>query len=236
LNDSATAGIWERVIPNPTYDENNEIVQPGSDHSLEGTACFVTGNSSDENNPGQSDVDGGTTTLFSPIYDLSSYDNALVSYWKWYTNNQGNNPETDMWLVDISGDGGNSWISLENTSNSNNYWLQKQFIVSDYIELSNQVQFRFIAQDTFNDGDSGSGGSLIEAGLDDFKIEIFEDNSCIAGDLNLDLSINIQDIVLMVNLIVNEENTDNYLCSGDINTDSMINIQDIILVISLILD
>ena len=110
--------------------------------------------------------------------------------------------------------------------------------MSDYIELSNQVKFRFIAQDTFNDGDSGSGGSLIEAGLDDFKIEIFGDNtsSCMVGDLNLDLAINIQDIVLMVNLIVNEENTDNYLCSGDINTDSTINIQDIILVISLILD
>ena len=238
LNDSATAGIWERVIPNPTYDENNEIVQPGSDHSLEGSVCFITENSDIQDSPGQSDVDGGTTTLFSPIYDLSNYDNALVSYWKWYTNNQGNNPGTDMWVVDISSDGGSSWITLENTSNSNNYWLLKQFILSDIIELSNQVQFRFIAQDTFNDGDSGSGGSLIEAGLDDFKIEIFGDNtsSCMVGDLNLDLAINIQDIVLMVNLIVNEENTDNYLCSGDINTDSTINIQDIILVISLILD
>ncbi len=237
-NDSATAGVWERAIPNPTYDENNEIVQPGSDHSLEGSICFITENSDIQDNPGQSDVDDGATTLFSPVYDLSNYDNALVSYWKWYTNNQGNNPGTDIWIVDISSDGGSSWNSLENTSNSNNYWLLEQFILSDFIELSNQVQFRFIAQDTFNDGDSGSGGSLIEAGLDDFKIEIFEDNtsSCIVGDLNLDLAINIQDIVLMVNLIINEENIDNYLCSGDINTDGTINIQDIILVISLILD
>ncbi len=237
-NDSATAGVWERAIPNPTYDENNEIVQPGSDHSLEGSICFITENSDIQDNPGQSDVDDGATTLFSPVYDLSNYDNALVSYWKWYTNNQGNNPGTDIWIVDISSDGGSSWNSLENTSNSNNYWLLEQFILSDFIELSNQVQFRFIAQDTFNDGDSGSGGSLIEAGLDDFKIEIFEDNtsSCIIGDLNLDLAINIQDIVLMVNLIINEENIDNYLCSGDINTDGTINIQDIILVISLILD
>ena len=238
LNDSATAGIWERVIPNPTYDENNEIVQPGSDHSFEGSSCFITENSDIQNSPGQSDVDGGITTLLSPVYDLSNYDNALVSYWKWYTNNQGNNPGTDTWIVDISNDGGSSWSSLENTSNSNNYWLIKQFILSDYIELSNQVQFRFIAQDTFNDGDFGSGGSLIEAGLDDFKIEIFEDNisSCIVGDLNLDFVTNIQDIVLMVNLIVNEGNIDTYLCSGDINADGTINIQDIILVVSLILD
>ncbi|MDC1051006.1 dockerin type I domain-containing protein [Candidatus Marinimicrobia bacterium] len=104
--------------------------------------------------------------------------------------------------------------------------------------MSNQVQFRFIAQDTFNQGDVGSGGSLIEAGLDDFKIEIFEENSsvCTNGDLNLDLTVNIQDVVLMVNLIVNNDNFNNYLCSGDINGDGTINIQDIILVVSLILD
>lgn len=237
-SDSATAGIWERVIPSPTYDENNEIVQPGSDHSLEGSFCFVTQNSNTPDNPGQSDVDGGQTTLFSPLYDLSNYDNALVSYWKWYTNDQGNNPGTDSWIVDISSDGGNSWNTLENTNSSNNYWLLTQFILPDFIELSNQVQFRFIAQDTFNQGDVGSGGSLIEAGLDDFKIEIFEENSsvCTNGDLNLDLTVNIQDVVLMVNLIVNNDNFNNYLCSGDINGDGTINIQDIILVVSLILD
>ena len=36
-SDSATAGLWERVEPKPTYDENNEFVQPGEDHSKKGS-------------------------------------------------------------------------------------------------------------------------------------------------------------------------------------------------------
>ena len=73
----------------------------------------MTENSNNPNSPGQSDVDGGKTTLFSPVYDLSDYSGAIVSYWNWYTNNQGNNPGNDLWKVDISSDSGNSWINLE---------------------------------------------------------------------------------------------------------------------------
>ena len=122
--DNASRGIWERVEPNATY-EYDQIVQPGSDHTENGSYCFITENSSNQNNPGETDVDGGKTTLYSPIYDLSMHDIVLVSYWKWYTNNLGNNPGTDYWMVDISNNGGNSWVSLENTTESNNYWVQK---------------------------------------------------------------------------------------------------------------
>ena len=98
-----------------TY-ENNEIVQPGEDHSLDGEYCFLTANPTTPNgNPGGNDVDGGKTTLLSPIYNLSDYDGAIVSYWRWFTNNQGNNPGDDIWAVDVTFDGGDSWASMENT-------------------------------------------------------------------------------------------------------------------------
>ena len=71
-------------------------------------------------------------------------------------------------------------------------------------------------------------------------IEIFEENTeCIPGDLNQDLSINIQDIVSMINLIVGDisgSELEQYLCSGDLNNDSIINVQDIILLVGLILN
>ncbi len=237
-DDDATRGVWERVEPNATY-EYGEIVQPDSDHSLDGTYCFITENGTNQNNPGETDVDGGKTTLFSPVYDLSDYDSALVSYWKWYTNNLGNNPGSDLWRVDVSNDGGNTWASLENTSVSNNFWVLKQFLISEYISLTNNMKFRFIAEDVFNDGDIGSGGSLVEAGIDDFLIEVFEenDNNCLAGDVNEDSSINVQDIVNMVSLIVNPPNNLNiYFCSADLNADDNINVQDIILLVSIILE
>lgn len=236
--DLATAGLWERAIPSPTYEDDNQIVQPGSDYSEFGEYCFMTENSFNPDNEAQSDVDGGSTTLFSPIYDLSMYNQALVSYWKWYTNNLGNNPGTDLWKVEVSNDEGQSWVSLENTNLSNNYWEFNQFIISDFVTLTDKIQFKFVAEDIFNDGDVGSGGSLVEAAIDDFRISIFEDsNQCITGDLNEDSLVNVVDIVLMVNLIIDDNaDTDDYLCSSDFNQDSLINIQDIVLLVSLILN
>ena len=236
--DLASAGLWERAIPSPTYEDDNQIVQPGSDYSEFGEYCFMTENSFNPDNEAQSDVDGGSTTLFSPIYDLSMYNQALVSYWKWYTNNLGNNPGTDLWKVEVSNDEGQSWVSLENTNLSNNYWEFNQFIISDFVTLTDKIQFKFVAEDIFNDGDVGSGGSLVEAAIDDFRISIFEDsNQCITGDLNEDSLVNVVDIVLMVNLIIDDNaDTDDYLCSSDFNQDSLINIQDIVLLVSLILN
>ncbi len=236
--DLATAGLWERAIPSPTYEDDNQIVQPSSDYSEFGEYCFMTENSFNPDNEAQSDVDGGSTTLFSPIYDLSMYNQALVSYWKWYTNNLGNNPGTDLWKVEVSNDEGQSWVSLENTNLSNNYWEFNQFIISDFVTLTDKIQFKFVAEDIFNDGDVGSGGSLVEAAIDDFRISIFEDsNQCITGDLNEDSLVNVVDIVLMVNLIIDDNaDTDDYLCSSDFNQDSLINIQDIVLLVSLILN
>ena len=119
--DTATAGVWDLLIPIGTY-ENNQIVQPDADHSIDGDYCFITQNPADiGSNPGSNDVDGGKTTLLSPIYNLSDYDGAIVSYWKWYSNNQGNNPGTDYWQVLVSSDGSN-WVNLENTNVSNSYW------------------------------------------------------------------------------------------------------------------
>ena len=235
--DLASAGVWERAIPNPTYEDDNQIVQPNEDHTDFGNYCYMTENSTNPDNETQSDVDGGETTLFSPVFDLSMYEQALVSYWKWYTNNLGNNPGTDYWKVDVSNDEGLSWTSLENTNLSNNFWKFKQFLISDYVTLTDKMQFRFIAEDVFNDGDVGSGGSLVEAALDDFRISIFEnDNQCTLGDINQDDLVNVVDIVLLVNIIISDENVDNYLCSSDFNEDNLVNIQDIILLVSLILN
>ena len=235
--DLASAGVWERAIPSPTYEDDNQIVQPNEDHTEFGNYCYMTENSTNPDNETQSDVDGGATTLFSPVFDLSMYEIALVSYWKWYTNNLGNNPGTDYWKVDVSNDEGLSWISLENTNLSNNFWQFEQFLISDYVTLTDKMQFRFIAEDIFNNGDVGSGGSLVEAALDDFRISIFENNNeCNLGDINQDALVNVVDVVLLVNIIISDENVDNYLCSSDFNEDNLINIQDIILLVSLILN
>tara|TARA_B110000014_G_C20126450_1_gene600523 strand:- start:2682 stop:4991 length:2310 start_codon:yes stop_codon:yes gene_type:complete len=234
-DDNATNGIWERAIPNPTYDDNGQLIQPNSDHTENGEFCFVTNNavSNDNSEFGYGDVDGGKTTLLSPVYDLSDYSVAAVSYWRWYSNSAagGANPGNDVWRVDASNDGGNSWHSLEATDEDSNSWIRYQFILNDEtLSLSNQMKFRFIAEDIYYDGDNGSGGSIVEAAVDDFKILVF--NDAISGDANYDGELNILDIVLIVNMILEVEDTD---LVADMNNDGGINIQDIVLLLNLIL-
>ena len=92
------------------------------------------------------------------------------------------------------------------------------------------MKFRFIAEDIYYDGDNGSGGSIVEAAVDDFKILVF--NDAISGDANYDGELNILDIVLIVNMILEVEDTD---LVADMNNDGGINIQDIVLLLNLIL-
>ena len=234
VESSASAGIWELGIPNGSF-EQSVIVQTDADHTEDGEKCFITGNDPvDINSPGQADVDGGETVLYSDIYNLSDYNDVLLTYWRWYTNNLGNNPGSDVWNVQISSNPGN-WIDLEYTTASLNEWHEKRFVLSEYIELTNSVQFRFIASDVFNDGDNGSGGSLVEAALDDFKLEIIG-YDYIIGDLNLDSETNILDVVILVNIIVGEIiPSDLQLDASDLNADGFVDVIDVVSLVNIVL-
>ena len=234
-SDDASSGIWERGIPNATYYEG-VIVQPGYDsQNDEGSYCFITGNDIQGDNVGYDDVDGGKTTLFSPIFDLSDFEESFVSYEKWYSNNVGDNPSNDSFELQISNDGGANWINVVSTNITNNSWEWSYHSITDYISLNDEVQFRFIASDEYFDGDNGTGGSIIEAAIDNFNIVVFESQSCNdAGDSNGDGVVNVLDVVLIINHILDVEELSE-LCSADLNGDEVINVLDIVLVVNLIL-
>ena len=58
------------------------------------------------------------------------------------------------------------------------------------------------------------------------------------GDLNDDSSLDVLDVVLLVNIILglNSEPTDFELFISDLNNDTLINVQDVILLINSILN
>ena len=233
IDDTATAGIWELAQPVATYNDDNVQIQPGEDYDDYGLFCFITGNGSDPQNGGFDDVDGGKTTLYSPEFNLNGAEEAVVTYWRWYTNNVGDNGNNDKWIVSVT-DNGSNWIDLENTTVSNTNWEKQQFILSDYINLeSTSVQFKFIADDAFYDGDDGSGGSLVEAAVDNFKIQYVGDVAA-SGDINNDGSINVVDVILVVNMILGTSESD--LVAADLNADGQINVLDIVIIIDLILN
>ncbi len=160
--DNATSGYWARLEPLGTLENGNQV-QPEYDHTADpGQLCFVTGNGTGGTS-GENDVDNGRTTLQSPVFDLSAALSATVQYWRWYTNDLGNNPGGDWWYVDVTADG-SAWVALEHTQASANAWTQFSFDIADFVPLTDQVQFRFIAEDV-------SPGSLVEAAVDDFFLD-----------------------------------------------------------------
>jgi len=173
--DDATTGIWTRVDPIGT-EYSGYVIQMEDDHTpAPGTLCFVTGNGSVGGAAGENDVDGGKTTLLTPVFQLGGALSAQVSYYRWYTNSWGNNPDEDWWNVDVTNDGVN-WVSLEHTQTTLAAWTQFTFELTDYITLTDQVQLRFVA------ADEGAGGSLVEAGVDDFLLTVFQPVQTGIGD------------------------------------------------------
>lgn len=239
-SDTATSGIWNLDIPQASFNDQGLQVQPGLDHTEDGQVCFFTGSgyeldpSTGQNNASFDDVDGGSTTLFSPTFNLLSVDKAILTYWRWYTNNIGDNGNNDKWVVSVSNNGGASWIDLENTSISNASWVKQRFLLNDHINLTSDIIFKFVAEDVFNTGDAGSGGSLVEAAIDDFLIEYITSGSGIVGDINNDEAVDVLDIVVLVNMVLGFESSNFQV--ADINSDGSVNIQDIILVVNIILN
>ncbi|MGH7723868.1 MAG: MXAN_6640 family putative metalloprotease [Candidatus Eiseniibacteriota bacterium] len=158
--DAATSGLWTRVVPLGT------VAQPGEDFTIPpGTTCFVTANGTPGGAAGEADVDGGRTTLVSPVFDLSAgapYSSVGVRFRRWYSNGLGAAVD-DTWRVEVSNDGGTVWQTLESTTTGAETW---QLVTDDLLArfgTVNQLRFRFLAEDL-------GAGSLIEAGIDDFEL------------------------------------------------------------------
>ena len=117
--DNATTGLWARGNPNGT------AAQPEDDHTVPGDLCWFTGQGTVGGAIGGNDVDGGTTSLLSPIIDASSFGVMEVNYWAWYSNDAGNSPNADIFTVQVSNNGGTSWlaaVTLGPTENNSGGW------------------------------------------------------------------------------------------------------------------
>ncbi|MCZ6444606.1 MAG: hypothetical protein O6758_00320, partial [Planctomycetota bacterium] len=144
---------------------------------------------------GANDVDNGQTTLTSPVIDLLGAPNATISYWRWYSNDEGASPNADVFVVDISNNNGSTWTNVETVGpggpQTSGGWIFRQFGVADFVAPTAQVRVRFIASD------EGSG-SLVEAAVDDFTVsEVLCDRS-IPGDLDGDGTVGILDLLSLL--------------------------------------
>jgi len=159
--DAATTGVWVHGNPNGT------AAQPEDDHSPSGSNCWFTGQGAVGGGLGDNDVDGGATTLRSPLLDLTGIADPHVGYWRWFSNNAGSGANEEVFVVSVSNNGGGSWTTVETVGpigpESSGGWFQHEFRVADFVAPTASVQLRFVAQDT-------GSGSLVEAAIDDLTV------------------------------------------------------------------
>ncbi|MEO0664041.1 MAG: hypothetical protein AAFZ87_21130, partial [Planctomycetota bacterium] len=90
-----------------------------------------------------------------------------VSYWRWYSNGEGGNPNADTFDIAISNDGGTNWTALESVGpagpGTSGGWINVSFRIADFVTPTSQMRVRFVASDT-------GGGSIVEAAIDDFEV------------------------------------------------------------------
>ena len=120
-----------------------------------------------------------------------------------------NNNEIDKWAGDID-------------------WSFESFPVNEGI---NNFEWKYVK-------DQGVISGEDSAWIDYIVFPPLESNNqCATGDLNQDNSINIQDIVLLINLVLNpQEPTQEELCFSDLNQDNILNVLDVVLLVNLILN
>ncbi len=167
LNDpSLVAGGWEKAEPNGTISGFGLPAAPDGDAQAltDKTFAFVTGNGEPGGPVGANDVDGGPTDLISPPVNLSGSDGTIhFSHW-FYTGIYG--PALSIW---VTGDGMN-WTLVDEVRETDG-WEPKSFRVAEYIAPTSQVQVRFRTSDNPNN-------SIVEAGIDLFRVERFACNEC----------------------------------------------------------
>lgn len=185
-SDSATDGEWGRGTPAGGGDRGD----PPSDADGSGQ-CFLTDNVS-----GNSDVDGGITTLLTPTFDGAAIEGAIVGYYRWYSNDFGADPNNDSMPIEISNNGGSSWTMLEDVTQNAGAWVWREFVIADYVSPTSNMKLRFTARDL-------SDGSVVEAGID--GVQVFgtvcdEEPPGVPGDLNGDGRVDGADLGIFLAL------------------------------------
>lgn len=174
VNDDATSGQWVMDAPVAsylTYGVASSQVQTGLDHTATNTIniCAFTGNANLTDGAGTNDVDRGRNTMYSPKYDLTEFLDPVISYYRWFSNDQGATPGNDPWRVHITnGDG--VWHVAEYTHTADHSWRANMIRVSEFVPITDKVQLKFIASDSVISILDLEGQSLVEAAIDDLMV------------------------------------------------------------------
>lgn len=172
LTDTESAGAWALGDPEAAS-AAGITTQPEDDHTPdEGKLAFFTG-------PefggfvASNDLDGGRTTLESPIFAIGEAVDPIVVFYAWRS----------VWdfsvdpivpqrqaplVVQASNDGGRTYTELGRFESQTEEWARVQFRLRDAVAPTDRVRFRFVAEESMNGN--------VELGIDDLEIIDFLPN------------------------------------------------------------
>lgn len=177
----AATGNWERAIPLGTSLSSDIIANPDTDLVNDlGSYAFVTGN----NGPGvgDDDVDDGTTSLISPLMDLSEYTDPHINYTLWFFNGGGDSTPNDNLQVYLSN--GTERFLIEEVTNTNGAtgrWRERSIVaLRDYFSDYSSVQVIISTSDE-------SPGHVVEGGFDGFSVTEGRTTATSESNINQDV-------------------------------------------------
>jgi choice-of-anchor B domain-containing protein len=172
----ATTGTWVRADPVGSFGAQSE-----DDHTpYPGSQCWFTGQGTVGGPIGEADVDGGTTSLRSPLLDATGLGGPRLSYWRWYSNSTGSSPAEDTLTVHLSSDGGATWVLARtigpNGPDTLGGWIREEIPLSEHIMPTRTVRVLFVVSDL-------GSGSIVEAAIDDLQLLDYE---CVPDTVSVD--------------------------------------------------
>ena len=144
------------------------IFQPAAGHSEQGKKCIVTG---PETSFGYNFINhcfiSGKTTVFSPVYDFSSYNDAILSFYEWFVilpffSPNPDNPPTLSISYNVNG---GDWITIYRGTNSGFEWIKRTVRIPKKANGAKEVQFRFVLRNPSKQNDT-----YVECLIDDVEI------------------------------------------------------------------
>ncbi len=151
-------GIWEQVVP-IEYGLGGFTFSPANDAPNDyGNLCYVTGNSQTFDF-----VNGGTSILTSPVFDLTAYGDAWITYQSFFVSiSQSGVGLNDHLTISISN--GTETAVLDDYTTPTNGWVLSDYRIEDYIDISDNMQLIVEVSADANQEE------LTDAAFDAFKI------------------------------------------------------------------
>ena len=160
VSGTATRGHWVREVPVGTF-FGGESLNPGMDSDDPGKECYLTGNGIGP--VGAFDLDEGTTRLRSPAFSIQPGQSPLLGLKLWYRVESGT-PDNDTLRVFLE-DSQGELILLDAFVQT---WPGWQSFSYDLSGLEDGV-YRCVIE--ANDLPGQGLGNLVEAAVDDFKVQ-----------------------------------------------------------------